>query len=214
VKQNISKISVNSEVLDQTREIYRKNRVDLERYIDFLLEWNEKINLVSRNVSRETVQEHVVHSLLPITLGLLDEHQEWLDSGTGGGLPGIPIAICEPGKFLFLNDNVRKKMRAVGDIVSSLGLENVRTVTKSISLVELKKGAGIMTKHAFKIPDLLRLLGKKPWQTILMWKGSEDAEEEVKNSRIKLNCKICEFDFGGDEPFYEGKSLVLVERKN
>ena len=212
MKHNCSKLHVQKEILDEAREVYKKNQSELERYIDYLLDWNKKINLVSRNVSRETVREHVVHSLLPIPLSLTEKHQTWIDSGTGGGLPGIPIAICEPGNFIYLNDNVRKKMRAVEDIVISLGLKNVQTAAKSISLIDLKKGTGIMTKHAFKIPDLLKHLDKKPWQTILMWKGVEDAAEEIKKSGKKLNCKIFEFDFGDDEPFYEGKGLVLLER--
>jgi 16S rRNA (guanine527-N7)-methyltransferase len=192
--------------------IYQKNESALEAYIDVLLEWNSKINLVSRTVSRETVREHVVHSLLSIPISLLEKHQTWVDSGTGGGLPGIPLAICEPEKHWLLNDNVRKKMRAVDGIIESLGLENVQTIAKSISLVELEKGTGILTKHAFKIPDLLKHLGTKPWKTILMWKGAADAESEINQSGKRLNVAIYKFDFGKKEQFYEGKGLVKIER--
>jgi 16S rRNA (guanine527-N7)-methyltransferase len=212
VKHGIKKVLVGAEILVETRQIYQNNENALEAYIDVLLEWNAKINLVSRTVSRETVREHVVHSLLPIPLSLLERHQVWVDSGTGGGLPGIPLAICEPEKFWFLNDNVRKKMRAVNDIIETLGLENVQTIAKSISLVELKKGTGILSKHAFKIPDLLKHLGTKPWKTILMWKGAEDAESEIKESRKMLSATIYKFDFGKEEQFYEGKGLVKIER--
>ncbi len=183
----------------------------MEEYLDKLLEWNEKINLVSRNVSRETVREHIVHSLIPIPLNLIEKHEKWIDSGTGGGLPGIPLAICKPEKAWILNDNVRKKMRAVDDIVQSMGLENTSILAKSISLIELKKGTGIVTKHAFKIPDLLRLLGNEPWKTILMWKGVEGIEDEIHQSRRKLNTTIYKFNFGQDEPFYEGKGIVKIE---
>lgn len=212
MKQNFSLIKVNKSALHQSREIYQKNERVINTYISLLFEWNKKINLVSRTVSRGTVREHVVHSLIPMALDLTKNHERWIDSGTGGGLPGIPLAISDKKKFWYLNDNVKKKMRAVSDIVESLKLQNVEVVPKSISLFNLRKGTGIVTKHAFKIDDLLRLLGSKPWKTIIMWKGVEGAKEEINKSGKKLNVTVYEFDFGKDEPFYEGKGLVKIER--
>lgn len=212
MKQSINKISVDKIVLEQSREIYQQHKTELEHYIDLLFEWNGKINLVSRSVSRETIREHIVHSLLPIPLNLLENHAFWLDSGTGGGLPGIPLAICRRDLNWILNDNVRKKMRAVEDIIERKKLTNCSILPKSISLAELKKGTGIATKHAFKIPDLLRLLGKKSWLTILIWKGADDAEREIRESKKKFKATLYEFNFGRVEPFYEGKGLVLIER--
>lgn len=212
MKHSINTVQVGSEVLFKARELYSAHEERMERYLDNLLEWNEKINLVSRNVSRETVREHVIHSLLPIPLGLIQWHDKWIDSGTGGGLPGIPLAICEIEKEWILNDNVRKKMSAVEDICQSIKLTNVEIIAKSISLVELEKGTGIVTKHAFKIKDLLRLLGKSSWQTILMWKGVEDVEPEVRRTHKDLNVTIYEFNFGKNELFYEGKGIVKIER--
>jgi len=212
VKQMVNKIDVPIETLHQAREIYSKNEKELERYIDLLLEWNDKINLVSRAVSRETIREHIVHSLIPSAMELTLRHGKWIDSGTGGGLPGVPLAICEKDGYWDLNDNVKKKMKAVEDIVESLGLKNVAVIPKSISLVDLKKGTGVITKHAFKIDDLLRLIGSKPWKSILMWKGVDGALEELNGSKRKLKTTIFAFDFGSDEVFYEGKGLVLIER--
>jgi 16S rRNA (guanine527-N7)-methyltransferase len=212
VKHPINTVQVGSEILFKARELYSAHEVRMEEYLDALLEWNEKINLVSRNVSRETVREHIIHSLLPIPLGLIQWHDKWIDSGTGGGLPGIPLAICEENIQWILNDNVRKKMRAVEDLIQSMGLKNAGVIAKSISLVELEKGAGIVTKHAFKIKDLLRLLGKSPWQTILMWKGVDDVEPEVRRAHKDLNVTIYEFNFGKDERFYEGKGIVKIEQ--
>lgn len=212
MKHQFSQKKVSRETLDSVREVYSKYENKLERYIDFLLEWNEKINLVSRSVSRETVREHVVHSLLPMELGLIDTYDSWLDSGSGGGLPGAPLAIANPDKRFYLNDNVKKKMRAVDDIIQKAEIENAEIVAKSISLVNLKKGTGIVTKHAFKVEDLLRLLGSKPWKTIVMWKGVEGAIREVNQSGKNLKFTLYEFDFGKEEEFYEGKGLLKIER--
>ena len=212
MKHSSNLITVGPDTLKETRKLYQRNSEELERYIDLLFDWNDKINLVSRNVSRETLREHIVHSLLPIPLQLLENHEEWIDSGTGGGLPGIPLAISLPEKKWFLNDNVRKKMGAVEDIVSSLDLSNVEVIPKSISLIDLKKGTGIVTKHAFKVKDLLRLLGDEPWKTILMWKGVEGIGKEVRRYHKSLNTTIYAFEFGQEEPFYEGKGLLKIER--
>lgn len=212
MKHNYKRIEVNLSALKQAREIYKKNEKGLEAYLDNLLDWNEKINLVSRTVSRETLREHIVHSLIPSALGLTAKHSKWIDAGTGGGFPGIPLAICEGESYWILNDNVKKKMKAVSDIVDSIELKNVKVLPMSISLVELHKGTGVVTKHAFKIDDLLRLLGSKPWKTIIMWKGVDGAIKELTASKKKINCTIYEFKFGENEPFYEGKGIVKIER--
>ena len=212
MKQQMKKIEVNESALTIARDIYSKHSKEMEVYLDLLLEWNDKINLVSRTVSRETVHEHIIHSLLPMALDLTRKHDRWVDSGSGGGLPGIPLAIAESEKYWYLNDNVKKKMKAVSDITERMGLENTEIWAKSISLVGLEKGMGIVTKHAFKIDDLLRLLGSKPWKTIIMWKGVDAVEEEIKSSNKRLNSTIYEFKFGRNEPFYEGKGLIKIER--
>jgi len=212
VKHKLNRNKVSRETLNGAREIYKDNEQKLEEYIDLLLDWNSKINLVSRSVSRETVREHVVHSLIPMQLGLMNEFDDWIDSGSGGGLPGIPLAIVNPAKTILLNDNVKKKMRAVNEIIKTAGINNTDIIAKSISLVDFQKGTGIVTKHAFKIDDLLRLLGSKPWKTIIMWKGTEGALKEISQSKKKLNFTLFEFDFGPEEEFYEGKCLLKIER--
>lgn len=212
MKHQLNRIKVSRETLSEAREIYRENEGRIEEYLDLLLEWNEKINLVSRSVSRETVREHIVHSLIPMAIGLLDQHEIWIDSGSGGGLPGIPLAIVNPDKEWLLNDNVKKKMKAVGDIVERSGLTNTEIHAKSISLLDFDKGTGIVTKHAFKVDDLLRLLGSKPWKTIIMWKGVDGAVEEVTRSGKNLKFTLYEFDFGREEEFYDGKGLLKIER--
>lgn len=212
MKHQLNRIKVSRETLEKAREIYRENESKIEEYLDLLLGWNSKINLVSRSVSRETVREHITHSLTPMAIGLLDQHEKWIDSGSGGGLPGIPLAIANPEKKWLLNDNVKKKMKAVGDIVERSGLANTEIIAKSISLVDFEKGTGIVTKHAFKVDDLLRLLGSKPWKTIIMWKGVDGAIEEVTRSGKNLKFTLYEFNFGKDEEFYEGKGLLRIER--
>lgn len=210
MKHSVKSVGLNDDFLNEAQSLYQTKKEEHQKYLDELFDWNEKINLVSRTVSRETVENHIVHSLFPYQLGLLDAHDKWIDAGSGGGLPGIPLAIHNPGKQFVLNDNVRKKMKAVSAIVDTLGLPNVQIVAKSISLYNLQAGTGIVTKHAFKIPKLLHLLDKKPWKTIILWKGERDVLPELNKTPGKLNVTIYPFRFS--DTFYEGKALVRLEK--
>lgn len=212
MKHKIDINDVSTDILRISRDLYKEKGEKFEEYIDHLLAWNKKINLVSRTVSRETVREHVVHSLLPISLNLMSDYSRWIDAGSGGGLPGIPISIAVPKVRMILNDNVKKKMMAVDDILLSLALSNVSTIDKSISLVDLEPGTGIVSKHAFKIPKLIQLLNGKPWEKVVLWKGVKDVESELAGLNNNITVTVYRFDFGTGEPFYEGKGLVVLRR--
>lgn len=210
MKHSVGSVELKDDFLVEVQTLYRSKKEEHQKYLDELFDWNEKINLVSRTVSRETVEKHIMHSLFPCQLGLLNAHDKWIDAGSGGGLPGIPLAIQNPGKQFLLNDNVRKKMKAVSAIVDKLGLPNVEIVAKSISLYSLQAGTGVVTKHAFKIPKLLHLLEKKPWTTIILWKGERDLLPELKKTPGKLKVTIYPFRFS--DIFYDGKALVRLEK--
>jgi len=211
VKHTVESVELKDDFLAEVKSLYQSKKEEHQKYLDELFDWNEKINLVSRTVSRETVENHIVHSLFPSQMGLMDAHDKWIDAGSGGGLPGIPLAIQNPEKQFLLNDNVRKKMKAVSAIVDSLELTNVEIVAKSISLFDLQSGTGIVTKHAFKIPKLLHLLDKKPWKSIILWKGERDVLPELNKTPGQLNVTIYPFRFS--DTFFEGKALVRLQKK-
>jgi len=211
VKHSVESVELKDDFLAEVKSLYLAKKEEHQKYLDELFAWNEKINLVSRTVSRETVESHIVHSLFPSQMGLMDAHDKWIDAGSGGGLPGIPLAIQNPEKQFLLNDNVRKKMKAVSAIVDSLELTNVEIVAKSISLFDLQSGTGIVTKHAFKIPKLLHLLDKKPWKSIILWKGERDILPELSKTPGNLGVTIYPFRFS--DTFFEGKALVRLQKK-
>ncbi|HMB41440.1 MAG TPA: RsmG family class I SAM-dependent methyltransferase [Balneolaceae bacterium] len=211
MKHTVESVELKDDFLAEVKSLYQSKKEEHQKYLDELFDWNEKINLVSRTVSRETVENHIVHSLFPSQMGLMDAHDKWIDAGSGGGLPGIPLAIQNPEKQFLLNDNVRKKMKAVSAIVDSLELTNVEIVAKSISLFDLQSGTGIVTKHAFKIPKLLHLLDKKPWKSIILWKGERDVLPELNKTPGQLNVTIYPFRFS--DTFFEGKALVRLQKK-
>lgn len=90
-----------------------------------LLEWNGKINLISRKDTDQVWFSHILHSLTPLFYLEIPPGWRLFDLGTGGGLPGIPLAIARPDLHFTLADSIRKKMNAVEDLVHRLDLANV-----------------------------------------------------------------------------------------
>lgn len=213
MKETISFQNVSRETLIQARDLYGNHYDQFETYLDELLWWNKKVNLVSRDVSRETLREHLVHSLIPSAMGLLNGIQDWVDTGTGGGLPGIPLAIAEPDKRWVLNDVVNKKVAAVKQMIHKLNLVNASGETDSIENIRLKKSTGIISKHAFSAEYLISMIAKKPWKKVIMLKGADEAYKEIEEMEEVSVSSIYRFDFGDIEPFYEGKGVLVIENR-
>ncbi len=100
----------------------------LDRYVLSLTEWNKKINLLSRKDIENIRSRHIIGSLAFLFENILAEKCTIADVGTGGGLPGIPLAIMLPESAVTLIDSTRKKITAVENIILSLSLGNVKTV--------------------------------------------------------------------------------------
>ena len=91
-------------------------------------EWNQKINVISRKDMDQFYCHHVAHSLAIAKFIQFPENSKVMDIGTGGGFPGIPLAILYPDSHFHLVDSIRKKTRVVEEISNSIGLKNI-TIT-------------------------------------------------------------------------------------
>ena len=89
-------------------------------------DWNTKINVISRKDMDAFYEHHVLHSLAIAKVQTFMPQAEILDVGTGGGFPGVPLAILFPETRFLLVDSIGKKIKVVNDVVAQLGLENVR----------------------------------------------------------------------------------------
>ena len=101
-------------------------------------EWNERINIVSRKDIDELYLHHVLHSLAIAKVVAFKPGTTVVDLGTGGGFPGIPLAIMFPEAQFVLSDSIGKKITVVQEISTALGLDNVIAVNKRTEELKLK----------------------------------------------------------------------------
>lgn len=213
MKHDISYLEYSAEKVDSVRNDFHSNRELLVHYVDRLLWWNEKINLVSRDVPRETVLNHIEHSLAITQSKLFRESGLILDTGTGGGLPGIPLAISSPEKQFVLNDIVSKKIMACKHMVSGLKLKNTDSFMGSLENLEVKSGSIIVSKHAFKINEMLKMIEDKPWLGVILLKGGDEIERELGGIEVSLDISVYDLQENFQNPFYNGKAMVEIKRK-
>ncbi len=200
--------------LEEAESILQNHEHDLKNYSEKLLWWNKRINLVSRDVSHETIREHIRHSLLLRGFISREGGKKIIDTGTGGGLPGLPLAISMPEKSLVLNDIVSKKIIAVKQMAGELKLKKVETFSGSIEDVNVGPESIIVTKHAFKINQLIELLGNKEWTKIYFLKGKKEAKGELEGISFPLSVEVFSLErlIKNKNDFYNGKAVVKVER--
>ena len=207
--QHISHHTVSRETFSQTDNLIDSFREQLTDYLDQLLWWNKRVNLVSRDVSRETVWEHIRHSLLLSQFEVFQTANIIVDAGTGGGLPGIPLAITHPEKHFVLNDLVTKKCLAMKQIAKKLGLQNLGIVDGSIEELTHDEEFLLISKHAFKINELYKMTSSLPWSAMVFYKGS-DFNDELEGIAEPLEIEV--HNLSEQSVFYEGKAIVIVGR--
>ncbi len=122
-------------------------------------EWNSKINVISRKDIDNLYEHHILHSLAIAKVLPFQPKTQVLDVGTGGGFPGIPLAILFPECTFTLIDSIGKKVRVAYEIAEAVGLENVTCIQER---AEEEKGKYdfVVSRAVMPMPDLVRLVQK------------------------------------------------------
>lgn len=194
-----------------------KQTEQLVRLGPLYMEWNEKINVISRKDIDNLYPHHILHSLALARVISMAPDADILDLGTGGGLPGIPLAIMFPDTNFTLIDGTRKKITVVQAIAEELGLANVTAVHGRAE--ELK------TKYDFVVCRAVAALDKLyAWSMPLLKTkhrhGLPNGLLTLKGGNIKAEAKLLPkgayterfalSDFF-DDPYFEEKYVVYVQ---
>ena len=176
-------------------------------------EWNEKINVISRKDIDNLYPNHILHSLGIAKFYDFVPGSRVLDFGTGGGFPGIPLAILFPEVKFHLVDRIGKKLKVVEDIVEQLGLKNVTVQHGDIKEVKGKfdfvVSRAVMPLNEM-VPLLRKLIAKEMKNAtpngIICLKGG-DLTSELKGYKdvIVDNLSTC-----FSEPFFETKKVIYL----
>ena len=122
-------------------------------------DWNSKINVISRKDIDNLYEHHVHHSLAIAKVLPFQPHTEILDVGTGGGFPGIPLAILFPECRFTLIDSIGKKIKVAQEVANALGLTNVECIQERAE-EEKRKFDFVVSRAVMPLPDLVRLVQK------------------------------------------------------
>lgn len=148
-----------NEILEYFPNITDEQRSQMEMLRPLYCEWNSKINVISRKDIENIYSHHVLHSLAIAKETRFTHGSRILDFGTGGGFPGIPLAIMFPDCHFKLIDRTGKKIKVVNEVACSLGLKNIEA--EQISGEEEKgKYDFVVSRAVMPLPDLMKIIKK------------------------------------------------------
>jgi len=177
-------------------------------------EWNEKINVISRKDIDQLYERHVLHSLGIAKVVRFKAGTSVLDVGTGGGFPGIPLAILFPDSFFHLVDSIAKKITVVNEVATAIGLQNIKAEVMRAEKSKFQYDF-MVTRAVAPMPVLAgwvrgKISGKRQNDLpngILALKGGDLAEEMGR-----FKARIFNLSDYFTEEFFETKKVVFLPK--
>ena len=203
-------------ILKQFPDLSDNQILQFQKLQSLYEDWNSKINVISRKDIDELYTRHVLHSLGIAKIIDFRPGSKIMDVGTGGGFPGIPLAILFPEVDFYLIDVIAKKIRVVNEVAAGLGLKNVKAEQKRAELVK-QEFDFIVSRAVTNMPDFVKWVADKVSKKqnhelangILYLKGG-DLTEELKDFPKATQYNLS--DFFSDE-FFETKKVVHLPLK-
>lgn len=189
----------------------------LEQLIPLYTEWNEKINVVSRKDIDNLELKHILHSLSIAKFIKFSDGTRVLDLGTGGGFPGIPLAILFPNVHFHLIDRIGKKLKVAADIADKIGLKNVSLQHGDIGECH-EKFDFVVSRAVMDQGEIMRLVKKNiangehnalPNGVITLKGGDLTAEL----SKLRTSTEEIAISSWFDDPFFATKKVVYTSAK-
>lgn len=182
---------------------------------DLYLDWNSKINVISRKDIENLYLHHVLHSLAIAKYISFRPGTTIMDMGCGGGFPGIPLAIMFPEADFHLVDSIGKKVRVAGEIAKSIGLKNVRTSHSRAEEIK-EKYSFVVSRAVMQLPDLVKICRKNISKEqnnalpngIICLKGGDITHELLPFKNV---CETIDISNYYSEEFFKDKKVVYVQ---
>ena len=204
------------EILKQFPDLSENQILQFQKLQGLYEDWNSKINVISRKDIDELYTRHVLHSLGIAKIIEFRPGSKIMDVGTGGGFPGIPLAILFPEVDFYLIDVIAKKIKVVNEVAAGLGLKNVKAEQKRAELVK-QEFDFIVSRAVTNMPDFVSWVDDKVSKKqnhelangILYLKGGDLTEE------LKAFPKATEYNLSDffKEEFFETKKVVHLPLK-
>lgn len=176
--------------------------------------WNEQINVISRKDTDNFYERHVLHSLAIAKVMPFADGSKILDIGTGGGFPGIPLAILFPKCDFLLVDSIGKKIKVVNEVATSLGLTNVRAIHERAEKIN-EKFDFIVSRAVTAMPGFLlwtrnkfAKIQKNSFPNGILYLKGGDLTEEM--TTVKNHYELYDISTFFKEDFFETKKVVYV----
>ena len=193
-------------------DIQKKQFSTLSELYEF---WNAQINLVSRKDMSDFLERHVLHSLGIAKIMNFKEDTKVLDVGTGGGFPGIPLAILFPKVNFLLVDSIGKKIKVVQIVAQKLGLKNIRTAHERVENIN-EKFDFVVSRAVTRMPTFLKWVEDKFFleckntfpNGIFYLKGGDLTEEMSQVNNYHNSFNLSDY-FSQD--FFETKKVIFVQ---
>ena len=180
-------------------------------------DWNQKINVVSRKDIDELYLRHVLHSLGIAKIQAFNEGSQILDVGSGGGFPGIPLAIMFPNVSFTLVDAIGKKVKVIDQVVADLGLENVKTVHGRVEELPgqfdfiVSRAVAAMPTFVYWTRGKIKKESAHERKNGILYLKGGDLGEELKDY---ASVQVFELGEHFKEEFFGTKKLVYLPQKS
>ena len=188
-----------------------KEKLEIYRLLyDIYKDLNDKVNLISRKDFENFYLHHIIHSLSITKFELIKDENNIIDLGTGGGLPGIPLAIYYNRKNFLLVDSIRKKISAVDKIIDKINVKNLSTLNDRAENLDIKADI-IICRSVSSVDNLIQwtkgLLNDEG--RLILLKGG-NVNKELKN--ISSRFTIYNLDDIYSENYFKDKKIIEIHR--
>lgn len=201
-------------ILKYFPDISEEQKAQFAALYDLYVDWNSKINVISRKDIENLYIHHVLHSLAIAKLIQFTDGTQLMDVGTGGGFPGVPLAILFPKCKFLLVDSIGKKIRVATEVATAIGLKNVQF--RHCRAEEVKeKFDFVISRAVMPLPDLVKIIKKNILKEqhnalpngLICLKGG-NLEGELKP--FKKTAEADDLSMFFEEEYFKTKKIVYV----